>query len=389
MAPQLNLPVGYLRAFVTLLVVAHHAVLAYHPFAPATRPSLLSEPRWWQAFPVVDAQRSVVVALFTGWNDVFFMALMFFLSGLFVSGSLARKGARHFLGDRLRRLGIPFLVGAALAPLAYYPAYLTSAAPEGISGFAREWLALGTWPAGPAWFLWVLLAFGVAAAALQALLPGYETALARRLVPVLERPALGFALLLVVSAAAYLPLALAFNPIHWTAFGPFFFQTSRILLYAVYFFGGGVVGALGLEHGLLTADGRLARRWPAWVAAAVAAFALHVVVALRAAAAPADAALQAKAALAFVLSCAASSFALLAVFLRFATRSSPARESLRENAYGVYVVHYAFVSWLQLALLEAPLPAMAKGTAAFVLAALLSWGTTAALRRSAAVRRVL
>jgi len=26
-----NLAVGYLRAFVTLLVVAHHSVLAYHP----------------------------------------------------------------------------------------------------------------------------------------------------------------------------------------------------------------------------------------------------------------------------------------------------------------------------------------------------------------------
>ena len=28
-------PVGYLRAFITVLVVLHHAVLAYHPFAPA------------------------------------------------------------------------------------------------------------------------------------------------------------------------------------------------------------------------------------------------------------------------------------------------------------------------------------------------------------------
>jgi hypothetical protein len=62
-----NLPIGDLRAFVTLLVVAHHSVLAYHPFAPATT-SLLAEPRWWPAFPVVDAERSGVVALFTGWN---------------------------------------------------------------------------------------------------------------------------------------------------------------------------------------------------------------------------------------------------------------------------------------------------------------------------------
>ena len=31
---------GYLRAFVTVMVVAHHAVLAYHPFAPPPPASL-------------------------------------------------------------------------------------------------------------------------------------------------------------------------------------------------------------------------------------------------------------------------------------------------------------------------------------------------------------
>ena len=43
--------ISYLRAFVTLLVVAHHAALAYHPFGRNTPPaSLLAQPRWWQAF---------------------------------------------------------------------------------------------------------------------------------------------------------------------------------------------------------------------------------------------------------------------------------------------------------------------------------------------------
>ena len=38
-APR-NLAINYLRAFITLLVLAHHAALAYHPFAP--RPALRS-----------------------------------------------------------------------------------------------------------------------------------------------------------------------------------------------------------------------------------------------------------------------------------------------------------------------------------------------------------
>jgi hypothetical protein len=35
--PARNAPVGAVRAFLTLLVVAHHAVLTYHPYAPAPK----------------------------------------------------------------------------------------------------------------------------------------------------------------------------------------------------------------------------------------------------------------------------------------------------------------------------------------------------------------
>jgi hypothetical protein len=70
-ASSYNLPIGYLRAFITVLVLAHHAVLAYHPFAPPAPASLVTQPRWWQAFPVVDSQRWSGFALFVGFNDVF------------------------------------------------------------------------------------------------------------------------------------------------------------------------------------------------------------------------------------------------------------------------------------------------------------------------------
>lgn len=118
-AANYNRPVGYLRGFLIALVVAHHAAMAYHPFAPPPPVSLLMQPRWWQAFPVVDAQRWTVIFLFIDFNDKFFMSLMFFLSGLFVWRGVAGKGVLKFLRDRLLRLGLPFVVAAALlAPLA-------------------------------------------------------------------------------------------------------------------------------------------------------------------------------------------------------------------------------------------------------------------------------
>lgn len=385
-----NLAVGYLRAVITTMVVAHHAVLAYHPFVPAPAASLTSGPPWWQAFPVVDSRRWGGFALFTGFNDIFFMALMFFLSGLFVWNSLRRKGSGTFLKDRAFRLGLPFIVGAALiAPLAYYPAYLQTGG-KGFAGFWAQWRSLENWPAGPAWFLWVLLAFGAAAAGITRLIPHWGDGLGRLAARLGSRPAAFFGLLFAVSAAAYIPMALAFTAIGWTTFGPFAFQTSRLLFYAVYFLAGIAVGAGGLQQGLLAPDGRLARRWPVWLLTALVAFGTALVLGIlimtsHVGSRPWETA----GGLAFALSSAASSFAFLALFVRFAGRRVRPLNSLRDDAYGIYLVHYAFVSWLQLSLLAAPLPAPVKGVAVTLGALALSWAATHLLRRLPAVARVI
>ncbi len=94
-------------------------------------------------------------------------------------------------------------------------------------------------------------------------------------------------------------------------------------------------------------------------------------------------------AVAFVLSCAASSCALLAVFLRFARKANAVGDSLRDNAYGIFLVHYAFVAWLQYALLSADVGGLAKGAIVTVGALALSWAVSAALRTIPIVRRVV
>jgi peptidoglycan/LPS O-acetylase OafA/YrhL len=390
-SPQYNVSIGYLRAFITVLVVAHHAALAYHPFAPPPPANLVAQPRLWQAFPVVDSARWIGWALLTGFNDVFFMSLMFFLSGLFVWNSLQRKGAGAFVRDRVVRLGIPFAVAAALvAPLAYYPAYLTTPSHTGIAGFWQQWRALGNWPAGPAWFIWVLLAFDFVAAALFFALPKWGEALGRICGNAARRPVAFFGLLLAVSALAYIPMELKFNGFAWASWGPFVFQTSRIIHYFVYFMLGAGVGALGIGKGLLAPDGKLARRSILWAVAAWVAFSVEgvvVIAALSPHASPRPWELAADCG--FVLSCAASSFAFLALFVRFAKSRSKIWDSLTANAYGIYLVHYAFVSWLQYSLLKAALPGIAKGSLVILGALVLSWGTVAALRRIPAVGRVL
>ena len=386
-----NLAAGYLRAALIALVVAHHSVLAYLSFVPPRPRSLGTQPQWWLAFPVSDRVHWSGFDLLAGFNDLFFMSLLFFLSGLFLWSSLERKGIGRFLRDRAWRLGIPFLVAVGLlAPLAYFPSYLLTGHSAGLSGFANDWVSLGHLPPGPAWFLAVLLAYDCAAAALSVKLPHWGPSLGRAISCGCRTPAALFALLVSLSAAVYLPMALAVGPMRWTAFGPFTFQTSRIFHYAAYFVMGVALGALGLDRSLLARGGQLAARWPLWLAAALGAFLLNVAISLTALSVRAQSpGWTALVAITFVLSCAASSFACLACFARFAVKRSRVLESLRDNSYGIYLLHYVFVTWLQYALLKTILPAFAKGGLVFIGTLALSWATVAALRRIPAVARVI
>ena len=82
------------------------------------------------------------------------MSLMFFLSGVFVPGSLSRKGGWSFLSDRLLRIGLPLaVVVVVVMPVAYYPAYVVTAADPSVAAFWQHWTALPFWPCGPQWFL--------------------------------------------------------------------------------------------------------------------------------------------------------------------------------------------------------------------------------------------
>src|SRR5262249_33303187 len=144
--------------------------------------------------------------------------------------------------------GVPFVLAALLlGPVAYYPAYLRSTAEPSIADFAHVWLSLGMWPAGPPWFLWVLLLFDLVASAIFALVPGAPAALARA---ARGDPAQFFRRLVVASALAYVPLSLAIDPGSWSTLGPFTVQTSRVLLYLVYFLAGAGIGIVGIEQGL-------------------------------------------------------------------------------------------------------------------------------------------
>ncbi len=373
-----------LRGFVILIVVAFHSSLAYLGSQPASAPPFDSPPYAWKAIPIIDSQRWFGFDLFCASQYVYLMQFMFFLSGLFVWPSLLRKGGRTFLFDRVLRLGIPFVLGVyLLMPVAHFPVYRVTATDPSWSAFWTHWTALPFWPSGQLWFLWYLLALNIAAAGLFVLVPRWGEYLGRVSGRAGASPGRYFVALVIVSALAYMPLAAVFRPWDWVQFGPFAFQPSFTLLYIAYFFAGIGLGAFGIEKGILGSDGSLAQHWRVWVASALAGLLTWMIptaVMIKLPGAP-TVILEFVAELGFVLASVASCFALLAVFLRFATTRSPIFGRLSENAYGIYLVHYPYAIWLQYLLLGFAFSAIFKGAIVVCATLLLSWATIAAMCR--------
>src|SRR6202011_4375905 len=149
-----NASIDRTRTFLTLVVLFHHAVIPYTYFGH-------TDPKYWIGFDCV------VLA-----TDSFFMAMFFFLSGLFVWPSLTRKAPRTFFHDRLLRLGLPFVIAAfTIIPIAYYAISLRQHPEIGFAAFWRTTITAGPWPSGPLWFVWVLLAFDLTASLLYRISP--------------------------------------------------------------------------------------------------------------------------------------------------------------------------------------------------------------------------
>jgi peptidoglycan/LPS O-acetylase OafA/YrhL len=89
------------------------------------------------------------------------------------------------------------------------------------------------------------------------------------------------------------------------------------------------------------------------------------------------------ASIAYAVACPAGGLFLLAVCLRFARMRRAALDSLSANAYGMYLVHYVFIVWLQYLLLPAGLPAIAKAAIVFAGTLALSWASCVAYARLA------
>lgn len=373
--------ISYIRACVVLLVVLEHAALVYSTIKVPRGATLAAEPRSWLMFPVDDPAGWLGFSLYFAWTELGNMPLLFFISGLFVWSSLKRRGAADFLKHRFLRLGVPFLAMALLGPTMYYPAYLQIEPHGSLAQYAQRWLSLGNWPSGPSWFIWVLLTFNCVATLIFWKFPRALESVGRFTGRLGEKPFLFFLVLVVLVEATYLPLFMLLGPYGPIMVGPFFAQGTKLLAYLSYFLVGVSVGSFGIKGGLFAPGGALARRWPLWGLAALVGF-----VGWMAAYAQGQ---DAAAAPVFAFSMASSALFLVALFVRFVSKSHPILDSFSDNAYGIYVLHYVPLTWVQFALVGVGAPAVVKCALSFACALAISWSVIALLRRNRFVRQVV
>jgi len=373
-----NLSLDRARTFLTLVVLLHHAVIPYTYFGH-------TDPKFFFGFDMV------VLA-----TDSFFMAMFFFLSGLFAWSGIARKGPASYLADRVRRLGIPFVICAfTVIPLAYYAISLRLNPEIGFSQFWWTTITKGPWPSGPIWFLWVLFAFDLIACLLYRLSPNLLDPINRLSLHGRRRPAEFFAVMLAVSAAFYVPGLMYFGPSNWFEFGPFSVQHGRVMLYATYFFFGAGIGVANMDRGLLSAEGRMAKVSWEWLVLAIVPYCLlwgliFIKREILGNPSPLPNWYEGIYAVFVTIFSVAIMFLILAFFQRFRqSGSAKLLDPMQSAAFGMFLVHYPITLWLQYWLFDYNLPAIAKAFTVFVLTVIFSWAVTAASRTIPGATRIL
>jgi len=370
-----------------VLVVAHHAALAYPTFGQFNPDHYILS-----TAPIVDDQRWRGMDLFIGFNDVFFMPLMFLISGLFVWRGLCKKGPGAYLLDRFSRLGIPFIVAElVLIPLAYWPSYYRATGSTNFRLFVTDYVINQQWPVGPPWFIWLLLAYSCVVVLVYLIRPASLPTAGQWLMTLGKRPLRLGIILYLLTGLSLIPLSLWIGHYTWVgSWGPFDFQQNRLLFYGFFYGVGCCVGATNWQAYVLPNGKLFGTDWRIWAGSSLCCYALLTVESGYGADLVRNGYLSPTLGylvydLFFIASCLASLSGCMGFFGQVMIRPNDYGANLSANAYGIYLVHYVFITWLQFALLMVAWPVIIKFGIVFAGALSLSWCIVHLLRKNSLI----
>lgn len=147
--PQVRLAyLDNLKALMIIFVVIIHSAVTYSGVGS-----------WYYKEPAVLGNSSLYTFLFyQSFTQAYFMSLLFLIAGYFVPASLARKGVKKFINDRMFRLGIPaliyiFIINSICIKMIHPEVNLMQRLIHGLVSFSfLDW-------SGPLWFALAVLIF--------------------------------------------------------------------------------------------------------------------------------------------------------------------------------------------------------------------------------------
>ncbi|MDK2808286.1 MAG: hypothetical protein PWP24_1021 [Clostridiales bacterium] len=364
--------IDYFRSFLMLLVVWHHATLAYSTSGSGV---LIADNATFVGFDLI--------ALY---NDVFFMFAFFFISGLFSYRALRKKGTLVYLEERLIRLLLPFGFGTLLLnPIAHYFSTIKGEGKSAsFSGYGCYFVQnFGRIEANHLWFLWVLFLFSLVLILYAAVKQEGSRLFAGKVDGYLTKAAHFFLAMLVIGVLVFLPLRNVANGGFVTILKPFNMQLSRILLYLLFFIAGNIVGTFGIKKSFFYQD-KFQKKWWIWCGLSLFLTACNVVIHV----------IQegmgigiTKSIVLAVEQCMVVPISILALygflsfFMRYSKKENKWMDLLAKEAMGIYVIHYAVVTVLQYVFTFLLLPAVLKGILVMIITVLLSLAAVIFLKK--------
>jgi hypothetical protein len=338
------------RGFALLLGIVFHSTLSFLPGPPGAA-----------LWIVMDSQRSLALAILFHVLHIFRMTTFFVIAGFFAHMSFHKKGTRAFVRDRLKRIGIPLLVGwpilfSLIVATSIWGAIVMAQgkklpAPPPYAGFPA-------FPLTHLWFLYVLLWLYGATLAMRAVIVRLDpqerlrVAADRVVRGVIETP-IGLVLLAAPTAVALYALP------HWLAWFGIPTPDSSLVPNEAAIVGFGTAFGFGwLVHrqtGLLEV---WKRRWLLNLLLALCLTSCGLALT-----GPAPVIVPAPHdwrtalfAVCYALAAWSWTFALIGMSLRFLSNHSPVRRYIADASYWLYLIHIPLVMALQILLSQLSWP---------------------------------
>jgi glucan biosynthesis protein C len=361
-----------LRVFLTVLVILHHASIAYGGSGD-----------WPVKDPGGDELSPIFLTFFTAVNQSYFMSAFFLLAGYFTPRSLEQKGARSFLRDRLIRLGVPILVYSTLI-------FNLNQVLWGVWMRGQPFRWIVSYEPGHLWFLQALLLFAVIYMLYRVWADRNTTKQRWQFYADRFPPNRVLIFSIVLLTALTFVMRIRFPVGKWVFPG---FQLAHFVHYTFSFF----VGILAFRGDWFNRLGRdQARRWGI---VALVMLPLFFVQAILGGALEGDAALARFLgglhwqSLAYVFWESVMLIAVLTFLLHFFRErfsgASPLLRSMAASVYTVYIIHQTVLVAFNILFLSVDIPTIVKLPVVSLIVVPLCFGLAALVRRIPYARRVL